>query len=114
LRVLQRLLRLIEPGSGRVAVCQQLPLAFEVGPRVIQLPLRGGEGGFGRTQRALLVFRIELGQHLSGLDPSTDIDWSLDHPPAKAKSKLCSGCGHSPDWKYLRRFDFAVRQARGQ
>ena len=87
LRTLQRVLRLVEPGSGCVAVRQQLSLSFEMAARVGQLSLRGGEGGFRRAQLIELVLRVEFGKHLSRLDPVADIDRSFDHPPADAKGE---------------------------
>ena len=132
LRVLQRLLRLIEAGSGGMAVCQQLPLSFEVAARVGQLPLRGNESGFGRAQRIELVLGVELGEHLSRLDAVADIDRSLDHSPADAKCQrrlvfgpdvpgqhngfpcFSFGGGHGPNRTYLGGLDFRVRFARPQ
>src|SRR5262249_2237666 len=115
-----------------MAVGEQLPLSFEVAACVIQLALGGGEGGFGRTEHAELVFWIEVGQHLSRVDPGADIDRSLDHPPAETKSKrrlvvrpdvsgqhhrfggLSSCGGHGPDGPYLGRLNFGVGLAGGQ
>jgi hypothetical protein len=87
LRILQRLVSLIEPCTRRMAVGQQLPLPFEVAACVIQLALGGGEGRFGRTEHAKLVLWIEFGQCLSRFDPGAGIDRSLDYPPAETKSK---------------------------
>ena len=87
LRVLQGVLRLIEPGSGCVAVRQQLTLSLEVAARVSQLPLRGDESRFRRAQSIELILWIKLGQYLSRLDAVTDIYRSLDHPPGDAKGK---------------------------
>jgi hypothetical protein len=87
LRVLQSVLRLIEPGAGCVAIRQQLTLSFEVSAGVRQLSLRGDESRFRRAQLIELVFRVEPSQDLSRLDPVADIDWSFDHSPADAKGK---------------------------
>ena len=70
-----------------MAVRQQLALTFEVAARVGQLSLRGDESRFRRAQLIELVFRVELGQDLSRLDPVADIDRSFDHSPADAKRK---------------------------
>jgi len=109
-----------------MAVGQQLPLPFEVGACVIQLAAGGGEGGFGRTESAELVFWIEFGQYLSRFDPGADIGRSFDHPSAETKSKrwlvirpdmsgqrhcfggLSFSGGHGPDGPYFGRLDFSV------
>ena len=127
---LQGVLRLVETGSGCVAVRQQLTLSFEVAARVGQLSLRGGECRFRRAQLIELVLWVEFGQHLSRLNPIADVDRSFNHPPGDAKGKcglvfgldvpgqyhgfagLSFGSRHGPDGTYFGRFDFRVRLTR--
>jgi len=123
-------LRLIEPGSGCVAVRQQLTLSVEVAARIGQLSSRGSERRFRRAQSIELILRVEFGEHLSGLDAVADIDRSFDHPPGDAKGKrrlvfgldvpgqyhgfagLSFGSGHRPNGTYFRRFDLRIRLTR--
>ena len=82
LRRLQSLLRRIEDRARCEAALHQVVLAVEIVLRLRHLGLGGGERGLRRAQPVELVLRIELGQHLIGLDLIADLALPLDDPSA--------------------------------
>ena len=87
LRRAQRLLGLVEQDLRGEALRQEGLLAIEGIARLHELAFRGRERGLCRAQGVQLVLRIELRQHLIGLDASADIDHSFDDAAADAEGQ---------------------------
>ncbi len=73
----QGLLRPVVQGLGREALGQQDLLLFEGVARLGQAAFGGRERRLGRPQGVQLVLRIELGEHLVGLDAVADVAQSF-------------------------------------
>ena len=88
LRRLQSLLRRIEDRARCEAALHQVILAVEIVLRLGCLGIGGGERGLRRAQPVEFVLRIELGQHLIGLDLVADLALPLDDPSADPEGEI--------------------------
>src|SRR3984885_2717959 len=88
LRRLQGLLRRIEDRPRGEASLHQVVLAIEIVLRLDYLTARGVERRLRRAHAIELVLRIELRQHLIGLDLVADAALPLDDPSADAKGEV--------------------------
>ena len=81
------MLGLVEIGTGRPAVLQELLLSPEGDARLVQLRLDRREIGLRRAQRALLDLGVEPPDDLACRDDIADIDGTLDHASVEAKGE---------------------------
>ncbi len=82
-----RLCRVVLTAAG-VALGQELFLTHESSGGLPHAGLLGGDGSDGRVDVGLQVFGVELGQHLFGRHPITDIHRPLNDLAAHAERKL--------------------------
>ena len=84
----QGLLGVVELGTRRPAVLQQLLLPAESKPRLGQRRLRRCEGGLGRAQRVLFVLGVEPGDNLACRNHVADAGVALDHASIETESEV--------------------------
>ena len=84
----QGLLGIVEPGTRRPAVLQQLLLPAKGQPRLGQGGLRRREGRLGGAQRVLFVLGVEPGDNLAGRDHVADAGVPLDHASVETEGEV--------------------------
>ena len=84
----QGLLGIVEPGTRRPAVLQQLLLPAKGEPRLGEGGLRRREAGLGGAQRVLFVLGIEPGDNLAGRDHVADTGVPLDHASVETEGEV--------------------------
>ena len=99
--------------TRREAALLELALALILVLGLARLPLGRGQVGFRRTERVLLVLRIEPADQLSGLDPVADIDAALDHAPAQAEGEPRLVLGLDPAGEHHRHACGALLDGHG-